>query len=265
MQWIACPQAGSDYSSQGAAHQGRYLHGGAFSRQTFNAAKTRTLSWALNGRDAIRPVTDYVEGVYGEGAIYWLDPFDADKNMLAQSFATPSLGARDGIILTGSERPQLVPTDANTLGYPRESAVYTLGDAATAFKHWVPVPNGYTAWIGMHGDASSTGSLTVRTKVSEVTAPMMPVNTTQRFNVSVPVARDQDGVEISLEGEGQVIVAGIMVQVLRTGIIPEAGGFISGQGHSGMSFNGYPTKEAYSSGLDLVGLTANFIETEQWL
>lgn len=265
MQWIAAPEAGSDRSGQGAQYSGQYLHGGAFNRRTFNTAKRRSLSWALNGRDVLRPITDYAEGVYGEGAIYWLDPFDADQNMLAQSFATPSLGARDAIVLTGTERPTLVPTGSNPYGYPKESAVYQLGSTETSFKHWIPVPAGYTAWIGMHGDTTSTGALTVRTRSDVTTVEMMPVNTPQRFNTSIPITQDQDGVELSLEGSGQVIVAGIMVQVLPTGIMPETGGFISGQGHAGMSYDGWPTTNAYSAAMNLVGVTANFIETEQWV
>lgn len=267
MQWIACPESGSERGSQGSQQSGTYLHGGAFNRQTFNAAKTRTLSWSLNGRDVLRPVTDYVEGVYGEGAIYWLDPFDADQNMLAQSFATPSLAARGAIILNGSaERPQLVPTGQNPFGYPRESAVYQLGPSDTPFRHWIPVPQGYTAWVGVHGDTSSTTGVTVRTRSTETVASVLPTNTAQRFNASFPITNAQDGVELSLESTtpATLIVAGIMVQVLPTGQMPETGGFISGQGHAGMSFNGYPSKNAYSAALDLVGLSANFIETEQW-
>lgn len=263
MQWIACPESGSERGSQGWQAGGQYLHGGAYNRQTFNAAKTRSLSWALNGRDVIRPITDYVEGVYGEGAIYWLDPFDADQNMLAQSFATPSLGARDGIILTGDSRPQLVPTGSNPYGYPFESAIYQLGDEGTAFKHWIPVPIGYTAWVGAHGVVGTSG-VTVRTNTDTTVVPLLPVNTSQRFNASFPVTDEQNGIELSLEGSGQITLSGIMVQVLRTGIMPKTGGFISGQGHAGMDFDGWPSKTAYSAALDLVGLTAKFIETEQW-
>lgn len=267
MQWIACPETGSEGQGRGFQVSGQYLNGGAFNRQTFNAAKTRTLSWALNARDVIRPVTDYVEGVYGEGAIYWLDPFDADKNMLAQSFATPALGAYDAIVLNGSKvRPQVVPTGANAYGYPKESAVYQLGPNDTPFKHWIPVPAGYTAWVGIHGDASSTVGLTVRTKSSTTNVPVLPVSTSQRFNASFPITQEQDGVELSLESatNATLIVAGIMVQVLPTGQMPETGGFISGQGHAGMDFDGYPTLNRYSAALDLVSLSARFVETEQW-
>lgn len=267
MQWIACPETGSERSSRGVQNSGQYLNGGFFNRQTFNAAKARTLSWSLNGRDVIRPITDYAEGVYGEGPIYWLDPFDMDQNMLAQSFATPSLGGRDAIVLNGRDRrPQLVPTGQNAYGYPRESAVYELGPGDTPFRHWIPVPRGYTAWVGAHGDTTSTAGVTVRTKSGSSVVPITPVTTSQRFSRSFPMTQEQDGVELSLESasSARAVIAGVMVQVLPTGTMPEPGGFISGQGHAGMSFDGYPSKTAYSAALDLVGLSAQFIETEQW-
>lgn len=271
MQWIACPEAGSERGSRGVQMSGQYLHGGFFNRQTFNAAKARTLSWALSGRDVLRPITDYVEGVYGEGAIYWLDPFDADQNVLAQSFATPSLGGRGGVVLNGSsKRPELVPTGSNSLGYPTESAVYELDTAIDApFRHWIPVPPGYTAWLGAHGSATGTATVYYGTTIGTTPATgaplaLLPVNTTTRFSADIAGAAGRNGIELWLGGTGTLVLAGVMVQVLPNGKQPENGGFISGQGHAGMSFDGYPTKEAYSAALDLVGVSANFIETEQW-
>lgn len=455
MQWIPCPQVGADYAGNGRGNGGQYLHGGAFRRQTKNVARSRRLTWPLNGRDALRPLTDYVEGVYGDGPIYWLDPFDMDQNVLAQSFATPSLGGYDAITLNGEDkRPQLVPTSANSYGYPTESAVYTAnGTRSKFFKHYVPVPPGYTAWVGAHGDPTSSGGIRVQPTQgpAAIGAPTritpLPVNTSQRFSHSFPAAGAQGGIELTLDADartniwkytgdgpagdttgwggyrsslvnsggfiratmteasaggasgaqallvgsnlptvtagdtiqagaylrgstgngaiaiqffdsaltfipgsqtvgpeavlnaatwtpaysgatapanaaymrvvllsttpsaindtldfmrvtvekspvamgtpfsgatagatwsgtpfaspsslavGSVTLAGVMVQVLPTGTSPTPGGFISGQGHSGMSYDGYPEKSAYSAALDLVGLTASFIETEQW-
>ena len=172
MQWIPCPQVGAAYGSIGSGNGGQYLHGGSFRRQTLNTTKGRSLTWSLNARDAIRPITDYVEGVYGRGAIYWLDPFDMDKNVLAQSFATPSLGGYDGIVLNGGDlRPQLVVTTPNPYGYPAESAVYTLNAATDKpYRHWVPIPPGYTAWVGANGVAGTGGTVYARTTNGPVAA-----------------------------------------------------------------------------------------------
>lgn len=272
MQWIPCPQVGANYGATGATQGGTFLHGGTFHRQTLNSSKTRRLSWPLNGRDALRPITDYNEGVYGPGPIYWLDPFDMDQNVLAQSFATPSLGGYDAITLNGSEkRPELVATTTNSLGYPTESAIYTLNSTTDIpFRHWIPIPPGYTAWVGVHGVAGAGTEVRARTTNgpvatgSTVALSILPVTSTTRVTNTFSASSTVSGVEIWLGGTGTITLSGIIVQVLRTGVVPETGGFISGQGHSGMSFDGYPEKNAYSAALDLIGLSANFVETEQW-
>jgi hypothetical protein len=271
MQWVECPQSGADYGSNGAGQGMNYLNGGAFRRSTFSAAKTFKLTWALTARDNIRPITDYLEGVYGTGAIYWSDPFNMSYNVLAQSMATPMLGGYDGVVLNGKlARPQIVPTSANILGYPVESAIYTNAAATDApLYHFVPIPPGYTAWVGMHGAAGTGGTVSVRTtnKTAFATGTALtPLSVTNpvRFNYSVDAGPTVDGIEVYLSGTGTVTLSGLMVQVLPTGQTPVDGNFISGQGHSGCSWNERPTVNAYNAALDLVGLTANFIETEQW-
>lgn len=269
MQWVKCPEAGATYDSQGSSQSAGYLNGGAFRRNSLSAAKRFNMSWALTSRDNIRSITDYAEGVYGPGAIYWGDPFTMDKNMLTQSFATPSLGGYDGVILDGTdERPELVPTSANTLGYPVESAQYLTGQASAPLKHWIPVPAGHTAWIGAHGDPTSTGGLRVQptARDAEVGAatiiPVTSVESTQRVTHSF-LGTEQGGIEVSL-AEGSTTLAGVIVQVLKNGVQPETGGFISGQGQSGCDWDELPSKNAYSAAMDLVGVSASFIETEQW-
>lgn len=272
MQWIPCPQVGADYAGVGFGQGGTFLHGGSHRKQTFNVSRSRRLTWPLDTRDALRPITDYVEGVYGDGAIYWLDPFDMDQNAFAQSFATPSLGGKDGIVLSGSKtRPQLVQTAANQLGYPTQSALYTLNAATDKpFRHWIPIPSGYTAWVGVHGLAGSGGVVYAGTTNGPVASgsgaalTILPVTSTTRVTNSFTASSTVSGIEVWLGGTGTITLSGMMVQILPTGTAPTPGGFISGQGHSGMSYNGYPEKNAYSAAIDLVGLTASFIETEQW-
>lgn len=273
MQWVKCPEAGATYGSSGSGQSASYLNGGAFRRNTLSAAKTFNMSWSLTSRDSVRAVTDYAEGVYGPGPFFWGDPFTMDKNVLAQSFATPSLGGYDGVILDGSDkRPELLPTSANELDYPTQSARYVLSAASAQLKHWVPVPSGYTAWVGAHGDPASTGGIRVQPTVrsssvgARVVVPVTSVTSPDRVTNSF-VGGEQAGIELSIGGttnNSVVTLAGVIVQVLKNGVQPEPGGFISGQGHSGCDWDERPSKNAYSAAMDLVGVSASFIETEQW-
>lgn len=261
MQWVKCPEVSADYGSMGMQHSARYLHGGAFNRQTFNAAKTYRLNWSMTSSAEIRKITDYVEGVYGEGPIYWSDPFTMGVNALPQSFATPSLGARDGVILNGGEvRPALVPTSIPNLGLPYESAVYSLNAAKDKpVKAWVPIPPGHGYVIAAYG--SRTGTAAVRLRAD--TGVNLPLSLGTPLRVETPA---YSGIEVSLTGTGTLTLAGIVVKVVPTG---QAAGtsavFASGQGHSGCAFDGYPTKEMYSAALDLVGISVQFTEVGQWL
>lgn len=270
MQWVACPRVGASYGSQGSTQSSQYLSGGAMHRQSFTAAKTFQLSWTMAPASTVRAITDYVEGVYDSGFIYWSDPFTMDQNVLPQSFATPSLGAHDGSILDGSDtRPTLVQTDANPNGYPTMTAVYDVAASAKVRKFYVPIPPGHAAWVGVHG-ATSAGGVMVQPTVgtgpsgAEVRIPVAAV-TDQLFSDTFPATGEQAGIELSLEKGKMIALSGVVVQVLPVGKTPRPSPrFISGQGASGCSFNGYPSKEAYSAALDLIGLSAEFIETEQW-
>jgi hypothetical protein len=55
-----------------------------------------------------------------------------------------------------------------------------------------------------------------------------------------------------------------MVQVLETGVTPATGGFISGQGNSGLQFITQPQYVPYSAALDKVGVVAELAEYYGW-
>lgn len=270
MTWVPCPAVGADYARRGNFRSTGLLNGGWVQEGTMSGAKAFDLTWSRTSRDLVRTITDFAEGVYGAGPFYWADPFTMDKNVLAQSFATPSLGGYDGVVLNGADRrPELTPTSANSLGYPVESAIYTVSPTDEPLRHYVPIPPGYTAWVGFHGVAGTGGEV----QVHPVTAPgaygttvdlaPLSVTSTTRFNASFD-SEGYQGIELALGGDGTVIVSGLMVQLLRTGATPELGGFISGQGHSGCDFEDFPSVEAYSVEFDLVGVSAVLVETEQW-
>lgn len=272
MTWVPAPAINMDASKVGWTTQSNYLNGGAYVRTSTNSHKEYNMSWNLAARSDIRIITDFADGIYGTGPIYWADPMAMDTNMLPQSWASPMLGAYDGPILSGkTTRPTTVVTDANSLGYPTQKAVYTIG-AETKPTTWVPIPLGYTAWAGVHG-TNGTGGRVVATPTTGPTTlgtptnlTMLTVGNTTRFNYSVDSnGGTVTGLQISFGGTGTIMPVGIMVQVLPTGVTPAIGGFISGQGQSGARFASQPTLTEYSSVQDKAGLTAKLVEVGQWL
>jgi len=70
--------------------------------------------------------------------------------------------------------------------------------------------------------------------------------------------------QLSLAGSGTITLTGIMVQVIKTGVNPGPGMFISGQGNSGCSFVTQPQYTPYSAAFDRVGVVAELAETGGW-
>lgn len=270
MQWVKAPAINVNASKIGWESQSNYLSGGASIRRSVSAHKEFAMSWNLTNRDEIRAISDYADGIYGLGPVYWTDPFTADTNALPQAWATPFVGAHDGTILSGSEtRPTLIQTVANSYGYPSQSAVYTIGTEAKPAV-WIPIPPNYTAWVGATGVEGTGGKVVVTPTTGPATTgtpqnlTLLPVTDMVRVNASFDAAVC-DGILVSLGGSGTVTLTSIIVQVLPTGSQPPLGGFISGQGHSGCTFASQPDLTQYSAVMDRVGLTVRLVETEQWL
>lgn len=77
-------------------------------------------------------------------------------------------------------------------------------------------------------------------------------------------AGNSESIEYATQTVGTITLAGIMVQVLPTGITPENGPFISGQGAGGLEFEGRVHPVPYSLAHDSWGLAVKLVETEDW-
>jgi len=269
MQTVRDPDVSPDYEVVGWGETTQYLNGGLGVSASATAHREYTISWSSLTRDQVRQITDYADGVYGTGLIYWLDPVAMDKNVLPQSWATPALGGRDAVPLAGNVRPPVFSQSDQSQGYPTESAEYTMSGATVVRPLFIPVPSGYTAWFGVHGSsATNFVKVTPYTGASAGT-PVYPailgVNTTTRVNTSVSSVT---GIQLSLNNgvTGSGILTGMIVQILPTGATPATGGFISGQGHSGCRFIGRPTvvPETVASGLEVLSVTAKLGEVGAW-
>lgn len=267
---VPAPAASLPSSKVGYNNVVTFLNGGVSSRRSIASHKTYTMSWNVISRDEARLITDIADGVYGTGPIYIHDPITHDRNVLPQWWATPSIGVYDGLPLNAGDRGTVRTTPANTLGFPVESIQYDV-TLATSRTIWVPIPDGYTAWVGAYGEDGTGGNVRVTPTSGPSdssdgpsdTLTLLDVTDNTRFTESY-ASTSWDGIKLSLGGVGTVVLTALMVQVLPTGTTPETGGFISGQGNSGLSFNGQPQLTPYSAALDKVGVVAEFIETAGW-
>jgi hypothetical protein len=271
MQEVTDPQMDPDYETVGWGEATQYLNGGLGSSSSVAAHREYFLSWGLMSRAEVRRITDYADGVYGTGLIYWVDPVAADQNVLPQSWATPSIGCYDGVPLAGDARPTASANGVLTQGYPAELATYTITDTDTLRSVFIPIPPGFSAWVGVHGATDAQDFVKVTPYTGSVAgAVVYPtiLTTATTTRVNTEIAGGATGLELSLDNTtgGTFTLAGMIVQLLPAGVVPETGGFISGQGHSGCKFLGRPARVPYSTatGLDLVGLSAKLGEVGEW-
>lgn len=270
MQWIPTPKVDVPAGKTGFSNAVQFMNGGQWQRKSKASAKKYTFSWNLKSRDAIRPVLDYNDGLYGDGWIYYCHPFAMDKNVCPAYWATPYINAYDGPVVVDDARPELVNTGSVVNGFPIESAIYTVTSTSRIPSVFLPIPPGYTLHIGAHGELLS-GSAAVKI-IEHITPAGGPesnltllTKTDALTNYTVS-GSTYTGVTITLTSAstGQLQLDGIIAQVLKDGADAPTGPFISGQGQSGMEFAGDPEVSDYNVAYDLVGVSANFIETEAW-
>ena len=265
---VRAPSVNLPSSKQGYFNKVDFLNGGTAIRRSQASHKLYTMTWNSLDTDEARKILDVADGVHGTGPVYVHDPIAADRNVLPQWWATPSLGLSDGLPLNDGTRGEGATTPSNTLNFPHDSIVYTVLSGQTR-RVWVPIPAGYTAHVGAYG-VDGTGGTVVATPTVDHTTDGTPVTLTlldvtddSRFNETFD-STSYDGVTLSLGGEGTLTLSGIMVQVLETGVTPATGGFISGQGNSGLQFVSQPNYTPYSSALNRVGVVAELAEYYGW-
>jgi hypothetical protein len=275
MQWIVPPQINYDSSRAGKVSTAQYTNGGAFVRRSATGSRHYNFSWNLKRRDEIRAILDYADGVYGtDNPIYFIDPFAADKNVLPQYWATPALQADDAPQSYGlgdEERPLKLGTASNSLRLPSYSAQFSFAAGRKNPPLYVPIPPNTTLWVGAYGTATGNARIDLIPATGPTTygpaakVPLLAVNNPALFSADLN-GDDYAGAFLQMKGDpgDSLTLAGVIAQVLPSGAVPNTGHWISGQGHSGCSFNDNPVLTQYSAAIDRVGLSVDLVETEGW-
>jgi len=272
MQEIRDPDIDPDYEVVGWGESTQFISGGLGVSASDVGHREVFLTWSNVSRAEARKITDYADRVYGRGLIYWVDPVAADVNVLPQSWAVPALAGSDAVPLAGDARPTISANTDQSQGYPSEKATYEIAEDTTLRSIFVPIPSGFVAWVGIHGDVSAqdfvkvtpyTGAFTG----TEVFPTILSVSTTTRVNTEI--SDGATGLELSLDNTsaGSPALVGMIVQILPDGVTPATGGFLSGQGHSGMAFLGRPVvvPNTVADGLELVTVSAKLGEVGEWV
>lgn len=266
MTWIPCPAINATANTVRWRATDTFLNGGSSQRQSSTGHKEYSFSWNPQEKESIYAFLSFFDGTYGDGPFYFHDPVVMDANVLPSWFAAPFVATQDGPSWIVGERPTLANTGVNALGYPTRSAQYTVSPSKTYAPVKVPVPVGYEMHIGVHGNATGTAgvhAVPASSPLSPVSVAMQNTSTTIRTSTLLP---GNDFYSIIPHGTGDLIVTGIIAQILPVGSTVPDGGFISGQGSSGVRLSGDPQVTEYSAALRnaSVGATVALTETGAW-
>ncbi len=264
MTWVKCPDTGMGMGRTRWSAEGTYLNGGGFVRESTAGHLIHEMSWNFLTRDQLRAITDYREGVYGDGLLYFLDPFQMDRNILPQHWAFPALAGDDGMSLLENERPVLADAPANTLNAPTKTAVYLLDENSVTRTVWLPVPDGYSLHVGGLLAGAGTAAVTATPDSGSAVNLQNDLTTTPHNYHHRVLSSVGGGVTLSLTGEGGLNLWCLGAQVLPDGRTPTTTTFQSGQGTSGSRFVGDPTITGYSAARDHVALGIRLKETGAW-
>lgn len=276
MRWIKTPAIDYNASRTGYSNEMQFLNGGLSRQRSFGSHQSLMLSWNYQSIRDASDITDYADGMYGNGLLYMSYPFAMDSNVFPKGWAFPGQATLGGysIMNNGDLRadiPQQIPTSSNPNKYPSVSAVYNVRPGQVTKSCYIPIPPGHTLWIGAAGAAGTGGTLTVRPMNGagySGTASnfiLRSVQNPQWWEAGIPASATTDGVEIRLGGAGTVTLTGLMAQVLPNGVQPAADGFKSGEGMAGAEFAEMPSVTHYSHALDMIGISATLVEVEPWL
>lgn len=280
--WIPAPNSPAETTPVAWETSDTYLNGGGFVRHSWGSHKEFVYEWPESSSlQAAQIMKSYRDGSYGRGLLHFIDPLIYDKNILPARWADPTMTVGyEGVSLVTGVDPEAVPTSggaANDL--PVWSAYYNLNDAP-AWKDnsvFIPIPEGYTLYLGAMYQATGAGGVFVT-----------PINSSggeESYVVLDPISNDATNVVDAsfgsqfsggrgvrlwvgkyLDADASVTVSAMTARILPTGTTPSStflsGPWVGGMGHSGCQFMGVPTLVEIS-GVNggQVGYAASFAET----
>jgi len=287
--WIKAPSTGMSASSQGWNSETQLLNGQTFIKRSQASHRRFEMSWlgSMNDSDitkSLNTIKDYSDGIYGEGPFYWNDPFAMESNLFSPAWSAPAISidsdwyaiCPDDVGIQKSKVTTASISDLvgnNTQNYPLEAAKYQAPGNPTAqsdvFSFYIP--EGYTLWLGLHGHHGGTGAVFGKpynragTEGTPVQITPLGVNTPNRVNTSFS-GSTTSRVDFYLAkisaGPCTFHVVGLIAQLLKNGVSPEAGEFVSGRGTTGLEFVSAAQIEYYSAKINngQIGMSVTLAE-----
>lgn len=291
MQLVRVPSQGMQRTRQGYSSSHQLENGGYY---VYEPSMVKHLEYKMDfgiyeatAAGGLDIYAQYAQGFYGSGPFYFADPMYYDVNIFSYQWSAPGMSPR---MYSLSSSGGTVATAANTVNQPINSMQTYVADSVANNTYdtsvynptIIPIPPGYTLWLGWSGSASANGVIRMESWVSGAASPAassnltaLSVTGTTRLNTSV-ASTSAEFVKIgyarSATGTGaNVTVASMMAQLWPTGVSPTlTGNFIPGEGNNGCKFDGGAVEETYvmrdnqNRNVHLKGLSFSLLEVGSW-
>lgn len=287
--WIVAPQSGMVASSSGWTAETLLLNGEVAVKRSKGSHRRFEASWLGSMNDpsienSLHTIKDFADGIYGDGPYFWCDPYATTSNMFAPAWATPFIGVdfdwssifeqsvdvTQESVLTSSISSLV---GSNTEEYPAKTAKFSIGGTGAIVSRVQSfyIPEGYTLWLGAHGDVDANGGIfatpydAAGVAGTDVELTPLGVDTTTRVNTSFAStsARKVDFYLAKTGATASVLhITGLIAQLLPTGTTPATGEFITGRGTTALEFATSPEIEYYSAAINngQIGMSATLLE-----
>lgn len=304
--WFKTPNRGADGSPVGWGVDGTLLNGGGYAHNSFGSHKRYQYAWPDSStRQEAQFMKSLADGTYGRGLIHFIEPTLYDQNILPARVADPSMAIdNEGASLVYGYNPTAVATtDWQTNLLPITSALYDLTNVTPGYRGtpdsvYVPIPEGYTLYLGAFYSATGSGGIFTRNVLAdgreESDVLLNPIDPNSSV-IAVDTFSGVRGIRLWLgkysTGAASVTATALIARLIRTdriliedagyaegryGLEPyggvltpthiDSGPWVGGMGHSGCRFVGKPTFVS-NTGVNggQVGFAATFQEVGSWV
>lgn len=250
-QYVKCMLTEMPSNTVGYSEVVNLQSGGANVFRSWGRHKEFDVSWK-GTMDEVGVFSDYADGVYGTGHLFFTMPSAERSNLFAPNWAAPRL-----ISLETNGWPEIYnavsttsTTAANSYNQPPVSVTYTTIATIPARKFLIPIPPDKTLHLGWSGSSTGAGAVYYRPVTAAGATPtygtpvaLTPIVPTSSTRLNATIAGSAAvAVQVYLYGAGTVTVASLMAQLWPTGASPTLTGvFKPGRGVSGLKWDGHPS------------------------
>lgn len=284
--YIPAPDVGMAWSNVKRSNLIALEGGGVYVDDSKASHREGVAEWSTQNPASFRVVKEFLDGVWGPGPFYWVDPFAADTNLLSPAWATPGIIADgDWPEIYTAPRVSAPTATPGLLGLPTRTVTYAptnlSTDAAPTRRFTILIPPGYQLAFGCHGWRTGSAVVAVRSTMAngtQSTTTFAPADTTGTLSLQAtnlfPYSAGNRFVDIFL-ARTDATSSTISLAAMRAIVVPEGATiiadnqpFVSGEGAGGLRFAGGITETLNYAPRDPAlrskGFSVKLVEIGDW-